>query len=54
MILNLKIKKIIYYGQIVQGEKKKVGEILGEVMKSCEKIVVEVKSKLKYSMSLNN
>lgn len=35
-------------------EQKQVGQILGEVMKFCEKIAVEGKSKLKYSMSLNS
>ena len=39
----------------MQGEKKKkVGQILGKVMKSWEKIIVEIKSKRKYSMSLSN
>jgi len=39
---------------MVQGEQKKVGQILGKVMKFCEKIAVGGKSKLKYSMSLNS
>lgn len=53
-VLRLNILKIVYSGEMVQGEQKKVGQILGEVMKFCEKIAVEGKSKLKYSMSLNS
>lgn len=32
---------------MVQGEQKKVGQILGKVMKFSEKIAIEGKSKLK-------
>lgn len=48
-LLHLNILKIVYSGKMVQGEQKKVGQILGEVMKFCEKIAVEGKNKLKYS-----